>query len=409
MAYNIISQPEKFSPVYNYLNYKVQSSASGSAKYEYIADIYINGVLITSLKNAPAPDGYGYFNISRIVENYITINSTSLLTFSTNPGQALIGNYIESLQVKFGDRYGADTPTNYPNLATSNTIYPFAGALTYLDRVTFSGTNYTMNGVNTRSFLTNAPRTIEITRDQNFWLTFLRDDLLNGTGDKFRIYGISDGDYRYEWQVDYNIGYLTSGGRMIRIPASPKLWSTVNASYVTGETWSNISDPAIDTFQICIYNEDLDIASSETFTIRLKDDICKYTPTEIVFLNRFGVFESFVFQLAHSEKLNISRTTYTNANPVSQMNYAASDRRQTISGVDMTEKFTVLSNWISEEESAWLIELITSPITFVNQGGVLIPINIITDDYDVFNKENRKLFNLKLEYKLTTKNDIQRG
>lgn len=409
MAYNIISQPTKFEPVYNYLNYKVQSSASGNPKYEYIADIYINGVLITTSRNAPAPDGYGYFNISRIVENYITINSTSLLTFQTNPGQALIGNYIESLQVKFGDRYGSDTPTNYPNLATSNTIYPFAGPLTYLDRVNFNGTNYTMNGVNARKFLTNAPRTIEITRDQNFWLSFLRDDLLNGTGDKFRIYGLSNGNYNFEWIVDYNIGYLTTGGRMIRIPASLKLWQTINASYVTGDNWADINDSSIDTYLIHIYNEDLDIASSETFTIVLKDDICKYTPTEIVFLNRFGVFESFVFQLAHSKKLNISRTTYTNANPMSQLNYASSDRRQTISGVDMTEKFTVLSNWISEEESAWLIELIASPITFVNMSGVLIPINILTDDYDPFNKENRKLFNLKLEYKLTTKNDIQRG
>ena len=409
MVFNIITQPTTFEPAYNYLNYKVQSSQSAQAKYEYLADIYINAVFITRLRNAPAPDGYGYFNISRIVENYITANTTSLLTFATNPAHALNGNYVESVVVKFGDRYGLDTPTNYPDLATSNTLYPFGGALTYLDRVNYSQANYLITGSGTPKFLTNAPRTITITRDQNFWLTFLRNSLLTGIGDKFRIYGICDGDYRYEWQVNYNINYLTSGGRMIRIPASPQLWSTVNASYVTGDTWSNISDPAIDTFQICIYNEDLDIAVSETFTIVLKDDLCKYTPTEIVFLNRFGVFESFVFQLARNEKLAIERTTYTNANPVSQAGYLRSDRRQTISGVDTTQTFTILSNWISEEESIWLTELLTSPITFVNQSGVLIPINITTNDYDVFNRENRKLFNLKLDYKYTTKNDIQRG
>ena len=423
MAITILSQPTKFEPVYNSLIYRVTSTNSGAQRFKYIYDVFINGVFITRVTNAPAPDGYGYFDVSKVLEAYVSSNSTGLLTWTANPARANANCYIEGLQVKFGEQYyvtGTETnpavpggdpslspPYTYP--ATSNTIYPFNGALTYMNRVGYSQSNYLMTGTGTPKFLTNAPRELTITRDQNFWLSFLRDGLLNDTGDRFRIYGISNGNYLYEWQVDYNLNYLSPGGRYITIPASYKLWQQIHASFVTGDTWSNLTDPDIDTFQICIYNQDLDTPASETFTIRFKDDVCRFTPKEIVFQNRFGCFESYVFQLVGTETLNVSKSFYSKALPISQLNYTAADRRETVINSESQYEYTALSNWITEEESVWLQELISSPIVFINDNGTLKPINILTDTYDIITKENKKLFNIKIKYRLTITNDSQRG
>lgn len=410
MAIIITNSPTGvWHPVYNYINYKVQSSGSAQTNFQYLCNVTVGGNLITTLSNAPAPDGYGYFNVARIVENYVDYNVTSLLNFAVNPGQACSGVYTD-LTISFTERYG-DPAVTYPSsTATASTIYAFNGALPYYDRVDWISASYSITGTNSnRFFLSEAPRDLTITRDQNFWLTFLRDSTLDGIGDKFRIYGISNGNYLYEWQVNYNINYLTSGGRMIRIPASPKLWSTVNASYVTGDTWSNISDPDIDTFQICIYNEDLDTAGSETFTIRIKPDVCRFTPKEIVFMNRYGAMESYVFQLASNEKNKVERTTYTNAMPVSQLNYTKGDVRTRVRGVNSSKDFTVLSNWLSEEESIWLEDLLKSPMVWVNDGGVLKHIILKTGEWDSYNREVKKLYQLKLDYTLSIKDDSQRG
>lgn len=410
MAIIITSQPTyTFEPVYNYLNFKVQSSNSAQAKFQYVADVYINSVLIDSINNSPAPDGYGYFNVARIVENYVSANYSSLLTFASNPGQALLGNYIEGLVVKFGERYGSDIPVTYPDLATSNTYYPFGGALTYLDRSAYSQTTYVMDSNSTRKFLTNMPRIIYLTKSQRQFLTYMRETLLDANENfKVTAYDINDNNI-FNWTVDVNINTLNNGGRFVRIPIGLPNLSEVNPTYVSGDDWSDLLAPEVEYYTISLCSTSPVAQASEIITIRFKNDICKYTPKEIIFLNRFGAFESFVFQLANTERIKINRSSYTNANPVSQLNYSKTDRRNTVSGVDMQQTFTVLSNWISEEESIWLKELLTSPTVFINESGTLIPITILTDTYDVFNKENRKLFNLKIDYEYTIKNDIQRG
>lgn len=404
----VISPTNSHAPVYNGLVYKVASDNSGLTKFRYNCYITINSVLIDTLVNAPAPDGYGYFDVSRVVENYVTFND-DVLDFTGLPYKLCDDSYVNALQVSFADTYG-DPSVTYARTATSSTIYPFNGSLDYFDRVDFSDVNYLSN--TSRLFLTNMPRTSYLTIGQNQTLTFLRSSTASNAYLIVKAY--VDDVYTEYFTLDLPANSLSSGGRMVRIPVGWGNSSQINTALYTqsgGGDWNDILGAG--TFnRLDVYLSSSPTASSvnsETFTFYLKDDVCKYTPKEIWFMNKLGALESFVFQLASTETTNVRRSSYTNARPINQISGAKSDRRQHIMNVDVDKTFTILSNWINQDEARWLEELIASPITYLNEGGELIPINILTSEFDSFNDENQKLFNLKLEYKWTIKNNSQRG
>jgi hypothetical protein len=62
------------------------------------------------------------------------------------------------------------------------------------------------------------------------------------------------------------------------------------------------------------------------------------------------------------------------------------------------DAITANSDWITEAESIWLKELLTSPIVFMEQAGQLIPISI-NESQHKFNKTvNEKLFNIQITF-----------
>lgn len=406
MAISILNEPTTFEPVYNILKYRVQSTNSASTGFKYIYDIYIDGVLVTRVSNPPAPDGYGYIDVSDLVQSYVTSDVLTLYP-GGDPGYPMPNSYIQNLQVKFGEQVlGAITP----DLATSTSIYPFNGALVYQERADYTQADYVMDSNSTRKFLTNMPRTITLTRTQTQWLTFLRAAIITDYNDKFRVMAYDEsGSHLFEWIVDYDVDTLNAGGRIIRIPIGYPNLGSVNSSFVTGDDWSDFLAPEVSYYTVALYNSNDDLDASELFTIRFKDDICRFTPKEIFFQNKFGAFETFVFQLVSTEKLKSQKDYYIKANPISQLNYRKTDRKETVLNVSSQTEYTALSNWITEEESRWLTELIDTSVAFLRVDDGLIPISITTDDYDVLTQQNKKLFNLSIRYRLTTKNDYQRG
>jgi len=72
------------------------------------------------------------------------------------------------------------------------------------------------------------------------------------------------------------------------------------------------------------------------------------------------------------------------------------------------QKITLNSNWITEEESVWLKELVASPSIWLLDDGVLKAINITNSDYSVKTLLNDKVFNLTIECDLSFVDKVQR-
>lgn len=87
MAVTIVSQPTTYSPAYNNLVYNLTSDTTNVVKYQMLLTLYIDNVLIDTitLEKSAMPDGTAYFEISKIVANYLSKDFTGFFAeFMTN-------------------------------------------------------------------------------------------------------------------------------------------------------------------------------------------------------------------------------------------------------------------------------------------------------------------------------------
>lgn len=406
MAVTIVSEPNIHEPVYNYLNFKVSSTNSGELGFKFIYDVYVDGVLIFTSYNSASPDSFGYVNIGRVVESYLSYDAPSLT--SANGRELLPNSYVDGVQLKVGEQYlVAGVITNYPTLATSTTIYPFNGALNYLQRVAYSSTNYLMNNtIGSLGFLTNMPSGVNIYRDQFQWLTLLRATQ-NVNGMNVAYYDAS-GNSLGTCNILLNSDANLDSGRLIRVPVGIENLANVSNTYFVTPFDTTAIQPLVAYYDIYIYNTASNNKLSETFRFNVIDRNCKYEGKEIYFQNRFGAFESFTFNLVSTSGADVEKSYYKKNNSYSTLNYASTDRLTTSIGNITKERFTATSDWINEDMSSWLLELIESPVVFLNYNDTLLPIKIVTNAYEVFTRENKKLFNIKIDYEYTHNNDTQR-
>jgi len=90
-------------PVYNGLPFVVNSLDRDRINFKYIADVYVSGTLVATLKQNKdiSNQSYGIFDIGRIVENYIQTTRDNLTTYGFTSNV----DAYKSYQVKFGVEY----------------------------------------------------------------------------------------------------------------------------------------------------------------------------------------------------------------------------------------------------------------------------------------------------------------
>lgn len=108
MAVSILKKPSEgqskgMMPVYNGLPFIVDSNKKNRLNFKYIADVYVGGNLVTTLKHNKniSANNYGIFDVGRIVENF---SKTRRYNFTT-PGFAGDTTNGQNYYIKFGEEY----------------------------------------------------------------------------------------------------------------------------------------------------------------------------------------------------------------------------------------------------------------------------------------------------------------
>jgi hypothetical protein len=137
------------------------------------------------------------------------------------------------------------------------------------------------------------------------------------------------------------------------------------------------------------------------FTVYIDDRCSKYNSVDLFFLNKYGAVESFRFDRVRRDNFTSVKNTYRK-NPYTLNNssgtytYNRLEHSKSDYYNEMTQRTTLNSNFITEAEAVWLKELINSPRVWMYDTEI-IPINIITSDYEQKYHINDKVFNLTLE------------
>lgn len=148
---------------------------------------------------------------------------------------------------------------------------------------------------------------------------------------------------------------------------------------------------------------------SEIFQFNMKPDCNYFLNRQIMFKNRYGAWDYFLFEKYRSEGIGIERETYgqyNNAwgsqNPI-KTNYS---RGTTDFQVNMTETHICNSGFLNDPEFVWLEELYTTNDAYlIEPDGTLFPINIVATEFVRKNKGNRAITNIELTY--TYSNNIK--
>lgn len=142
---------------------------------------------------------------------------------------------------------------------------------------------------------------------------------------------------------------------------------------------------------------------SEVFTFRLVcDEGAQFGQRQIMFRNRYGVYDYYRFVRGKAEGLDIERQTYQQYNQTwGQANILKTtySRGTTNWQTRITETHVINSGFISQAEMVYLQELYTSDDVYeVKPDGTLFPINVVNTEFVIRSKGNKNLVNLELTY-----------
>jgi hypothetical protein len=390
MAITILANPKDFAPVYNKMEYLISSTNYTEPNFAYLVDIYINGsgTKTVRLRIPVRPsDNYGKVDIHRVLE--------SALTSDVGNPLGILGTYDASNSslsyiVEFGEEYGT-TVVQYPNEETDISRKAFNASLEKRPFINWDVTEYEMDGI-TKKFLTNMPDNNKVSIDSHGWLYFKEATALT-------IVSVITFDSSGATINAFKIDASTTSDDIQYLPSSPASLNNIdNANIILG------AQPII-TSDVAYYEVYVGAPSqvSETRTFVLEES-CKYNTNTLIFQNNLGAFDSFTFYLGDMSMTDIERKDMkVNVDTVvgTDIVYSMNEREKVTYYTKKSETIKLMSDWISEEESNWLLELISSPEIYLQEDNELTAVaKIKATNYTKKKVVRDKLFKIDVELEL---------
>lgn len=409
MAITIKSNPQLYEPVYNPMMYVLSSTNVANSEFKFLVDIFIAGAgtYEASLRIDPEPDNnYGIVDVSEIISSFLTFDIGDP---ADNLGTYASDNSIVDYIVKFGEEYvsGGSVVQNR-NLTVDSSRYAWNGSFNYTDHTSIGYLTYFLDD-SAADFLTKAPSSINTMSDSSGWLYWFHSAapaIETFEVETFNSSGASLGT----WRIKNSLTFADTGEYMGRVAAHP-----VSLNALDNVEFSLGSQPVItsETASYTIFaRQSTGTALSVTRTYNIIDP-CRFDRWNVIFLNRLGGFDSFPFTMLSRDEDEIERINYkknpTRVTAAGNYPFALSDRQKTTFFTRSVKKRTLHSDWISEDESEWLEELLSSPVVYLEDtNNTLIAVRVSNNKWIKQTRVNDKLFNLTLELELWD-NYRQRG
>ena len=375
MAITINTEPNDIAPVYSDISYVVTSTNYAQSNFKFVAVVKnAAGTIIAKLK-APIFHGTtdkGVFNITRILQNYVTYDFTQSLASISK----CTSSYL-AYSVEFGEEYGG---TEYLTLATDSGKYVWNGLFDLYGSETSATYQITFPS-STPKFLTRV-RTRRVSLAQTDYLYFLRGAVGASAEIQVKAYN-AVGTLLATSQIKNT---FTDAGEksefLLRCPAGPDNLNDITAGNLTSGTAGDVIPASTSYYTMQAIDAGSQLGS-ELYRFDVVEECSKYTTQYLYFLNPLGGFESVRCSMASKDKYNVSRKQFKRNNYTLTGNTYAYDTSKhgiTNYAVEKTKEVELNTNWLNETEFEWLQDLIASPVVFLGN----IPVNIVDTSYEVF-------------------------
>jgi hypothetical protein len=371
MSITVISSPGQFTAAYNQINYLVSSTNAAQPNFQFLADVYVGGVLESRLVFPKQPSSSSIqLDISPVIKNYVTHDLSNVYSVINAPNT----NSQCDWQIKFGEVYDVSgIPTTYANLTTApvagsnisfNSIFDFEQA------VNLSLTPYDCP---TFGFLTSNPENITINQGDKLYLSFY--------------------DFTDEAQ------FISISGTEVVL--------TKNGNYYMYNVrvgWDELVALSIDAAILSAGSYTLQLLDGglsglgPPITVNLNTCNPKFEVFRLHWLNQYGGWDSFNFDKASVDSMGIDRSQFKKILPIG---YSIGDRLKSNFNTRITDKIELNSNWVSDNMAEWLQSLFQSPLVMLEKSTGLVAVNVLDDSYTIekyLNGRQLHNINLSIEY-----------
>lgn len=389
MAITIENEPGDIAPVYSDLTYTLSSTNTALTNFKFVAVIKdAAGTILAKLK-APLYTGtnYGVFNISRILQNYVTFDFAQATTIP-----AKCSNSFIAYSVEFGEEYNG---TEYLNLTSDTGKYAWNGLYSKWDSELISDYEITFPGT-ARKFLTTIRRR-RVTRTQYDYLYFMRGGTALGA-DRVEVKAYDAAGNATTSVIKQVLNASNKDEYLLRLAAG-----VVNLNQITsGNLYSGTAGSVVPVgtvyYTIQVKNN-TDDPGSEAYRFDIVEECSKYSHRVLYFLNRLGGFETLRCSMLNRDVYSVDRKQLKrNTYGFTGTSYGRDTTAHGIASYATTKSRKVILNtdFLNELEWQWVDELISSPVVYLDGN---IPVNITNTQVEVFDlNDGPQQLRIEVEY-----------
>lgn len=386
---------------HNPVEFVVSSDNTAQPNFKYIADLTWTGQTtpVRYIQGADPTNGYCRFDFSSVLRNVVTFDPP---VGATNDFYDCSNSY-SSFTVKFGEQYGPTSAiTNYVALVTDaqytwNACIPISRWWNGQTQITDI---YSVKD-SQRKFLTDYPfrvqgNGIKVCYNDKHWLYFLQDGASDDVYQvKIELYKSGSVWNTIYWDCPAAIDNTKPVGR---IGVGPKNLQLSGSEFHYFSSQSPCIDEDVEYYSVVLLDDKAN-EMTETLFFSINCECTWETPYRLCFLNSVGGYDFFNFNW-NSKKTSSYEKSYFKRKAWNwdgtAVSYGSHNRGKVQYSTIGTDRLQLTSGWITEEESTWLEELISSPDVYIidNTTGVLTAVTVTDTQYDYKTLEYDQLFNL---------------
>ena len=370
MAVTINQEPQLISPAGNYLTFTFDSDQTGQANFSFYVEVYINSSFHSAHTIFPESSANGRIDVSGILKTYVDsqIPTDTIDTDYTNA--------IKEYAIIVYEKYG--TPPINQASATSTTLKLFNSSLRYPEFLNWDYSLYDPSLVQGSYFLTSFPRT------EKHYVRFVENLYLGSfcsTPASITLF-IELFDINGNSIISDNYALTQTDFTLINV--GPQV--ITNFTTITQNDFDQC-------YRYYVYIDYSGASNTETYFIYMDHDCTRYEPVRLVWLNKYGVWDSYTFKLLSQESSDVTASRYEGE----PGEWNLSSYRYTLSkGMTRTyhkravDKLLINSDWIKEGVQNWLVrELYESPQVYIQQRDASLElVNVTNTNYTL--KQRRK-------------------
>jgi hypothetical protein len=348
------STPPSYSSVNDHLVYVAYDSNAADPvtypNYKYVYEVWVNGTLEFTGKVFPHPtSSRGIINVGNVVREYIAaLLSPSAGILAQEMGE---GIFSVSIVVKIREEYSG----------TVGAVVLTDSTRVYFNHYNGRYSDFTILGSYTAKPLSNRPVKINLT------------------------YGCSYFFIPYFSQTTSSFNVVITGGTSTRT-------KTITPTAANTLQLLNICPAAINIDYAGNFT-----SATETYTVAVGgvtyeiSVVCSgmYTNYLVHFLNKFGGFETMLFNKARKKTFEVDKKEWqqlpyrvSSAGVVSVKSGVIMHPQKSNYASLFKEKLRINTELLSDAEYQWLSELVVSPYILLEDSGTMYPVVLSSTNYD---------------------------